>query len=192
MTAPLTCPGCGAAAAPGATTCPYCHAALVQVSCPSCFGALFEGMQFCPHCGTKATRTIEEDKQVIHCPGCREVMQHVAVGATELHECPSCASSWLSTETFVALSVGKEERGAVAAIVGAMPSKTVPAEARIQYHPCPICTKLMNRTNFAHRSGIILDVCRGHGVWFESKELAQVLEFIATGGLDRARATNQE
>jgi Zn-finger nucleic acid-binding protein len=189
MTATLTCPGCGAAAAPDATTCAYCHAALVQVACPSCFGALFQGMQFCPHCGTRASRTVEEDKREARCPGCKTVMQRVQVSTTELHECPSCASSWLSTETFEALSAGREERGAVAAIVGAIPARAAPSAESIHYHPCPVCAKLMNRTNFAHGSGIILDVCRGHGVWFESRELAQVLEFIAGGGLDRARAS---
>jgi hypothetical protein len=41
-------------------------------------------------------------------------------------------------------------------------------------------------------SGIIIDVCKNHGVWFERDELRGVLQFVANGGLDRMRATEAE
>ena len=34
---------------------------------------------------------------------------------------------------------------------------------------------MMNRQNFGRRSGVIIDVCKGHGVWFEPGELSAVL-----------------
>lgn len=45
----------------------------------------------------------------------------------------------------------------------------------------------MNRVNYAKRSGVVLDVCKAHGIWFDKDELRRVLVFIAGGGLDRAR-----
>jgi Zn-finger nucleic acid-binding protein len=45
----------------------------------------------------------------------------------------------------------------------------------------------MNRSNFGMRSGVIIDVCRGHGTWFDRDELRRVIEFIRSGGLDLAR-----
>jgi len=45
----------------------------------------------------------------------------------------------------------------------------------------------MNRTNFAHASGVILDVCKGHGVWLDRGELQRVLDFVGDGGLAVAR-----
>lgn len=45
----------------------------------------------------------------------------------------------------------------------------------------------MNRVNYARRSGVVLDVCRAHGLWFDQDELRRVLAFISGGGLDRAR-----
>ena len=45
----------------------------------------------------------------------------------------------------------------------------------------------MNRVNYARRSGVVLDVCKAHGLWFDQDELRRVLAFIASGGLDRAR-----
>jgi hypothetical protein len=41
-------------------------------------------------------------------------------------------------------------------------------------------------------SGVIIDVCKNHGVWFERDELRGVLQFVGNGGLDRMRATEAE
>ena len=45
----------------------------------------------------------------------------------------------------------------------------------------------MNRMNFARHSGVIVDVCKSHGTWFDRDELREIVEFIVAGGLDAAR-----
>jgi Zn-finger nucleic acid-binding protein len=50
----------------------------------------------------------------------------------------------------------------------------------------------MNRQNFGRRSGVIIDVCKGHGVWFDQRELQSVLAFVDAGGLEQARHAEQE
>jgi Zn-finger nucleic acid-binding protein len=50
----------------------------------------------------------------------------------------------------------------------------------------------MNRVNYAKRSGVVLDVCKDHGIWFDKDELRRVLAFIAGGGLERARELELE
>ena len=45
----------------------------------------------------------------------------------------------------------------------------------------------MNRVNFAHCSGVIVDVCKSHGVWFDRDELSRIVEFIRSGGLEASR-----
>ncbi len=60
------------------------------------------------------------------------------------------------------------------------------------YIPCPDCEKLMNPGNFARRSGIIIDTCKAHGVWFDAGELPQIVEFIRSGGLEKARLRERE
>ena len=57
----------------------------------------------------------------------------------------------------------------------------------VRYVPCPQCGQLMNRVNFARCSGIVVDVCKGHGTWFDRDELREIVEFIRGGGLDLAR-----
>jgi hypothetical protein len=45
----------------------------------------------------------------------------------------------------------------------------------------------MNRTNYGHLSGVVVDVCKEHGLWFDRDKLQGVLKFIEGGGLERGR-----
>ena len=62
-----------------------------------------------------------------------------------------------------------------------------PTDSPVRYRPCAVCGELMNRFNFANCSGVILDSCKPHGVWFDPDELRRIVEFIRGGGLDMAR-----
>lgn len=50
----------------------------------------------------------------------------------------------------------------------------------------------MNRKNFGGASGVIVDVCPLHGMWFEVGELESVLSFVRQGGLARAERLRAE
>jgi Zn-finger nucleic acid-binding protein len=54
----------------------------------------------------------------------------------------------------------------------------------VRYVKCPLCRGIMNRVNFGKRSGVIVDVCKGHGTWFDAGELTRAIEFVAAGGLE--------
>jgi hypothetical protein len=43
----------------------------------------------------------------------------------------------------------------------------------------------MSRTNFGKVSGVVIDVCRPHGAWFDRGELAAIRRFLRAGGLRR-------
>jgi Zn-finger nucleic acid-binding protein len=45
----------------------------------------------------------------------------------------------------------------------------------------------MQRMNFAGASGVVIDICREHGTWFDNKELQQIIDFLRSGGMDRMR-----
>lgn len=45
----------------------------------------------------------------------------------------------------------------------------------------------MNRRNFGGVSGVIIDLCKDHGVWLDNQELNRIVQFIESGGMDRAR-----
>lgn len=50
----------------------------------------------------------------------------------------------------------------------------------------------MHRKNFGGASGVIVDVCTLHGIWFDAGELPNVLSFVERGGLERARKLDEE
>jgi Zn-finger nucleic acid-binding protein len=55
------------------------------------------------------------------------------------------------------------------------------------YRRCPACRKHMNRSNFGHKSGVVIDACKDHGLWFDAQELGTILDWIKRGGEVRAR-----
>lgn len=197
MPATLNCPNCGAAANQTATTCEYCGSGLIAVACRSCFGAMFAGAQFCPHCGTKAEQPRDADQSTLRCPGCGENMRHQQLsGATTIYECGACGSAWLTPETFTKLVADREARGTAAASGAAAGGLGKPKPVRIartatRYVHCPVCDALMNRVNFGDSSGVIVDTCAMHGIWFERQELYAILAFVEQGGLARRRAEVQ-
>jgi Zn-finger nucleic acid-binding protein len=40
----------------------------------------------------------------------------------------------------------------------------------------------MHRRNFGRKSGIIIDSCKAHGIWFDAHELAGILRWVQKGG----------
>ena len=50
------------------------------------------------------------------------------------------------------------------------------------YVKCPVCSKIMNRINFGARSGVVIDRCKGHGIWLDAGELRQLCEWMKAGG----------
>ena len=195
MTGTLTCPSCGASAAPDATRCDYCGSALKTVTCPSCFASMFAGSQYCPHCGAKTAPAVEDGSAPLPCPNCSATMKPVRVGTTSMQQCERCAGSWLTTDVFTALCTDREAQAAVTSVFGAKPDAAPSQQPRlgeVRYRHCAVCKNMMNRVNFGRVSGIVIDLCKGHGVWFDPGELRRVLSFVAAGGLDRMRESEAE
>jgi Zn-finger nucleic acid-binding protein/RNA polymerase subunit RPABC4/transcription elongation factor Spt4 len=184
----LHCPNCGAAVDPDARRCPYCQARLATVSCPSCFALMFDTAAFCPKCGSRRARATG-DRTGARCPGCAKELQQVDVGSTTLMECAACDGVWMAAETFERLCTDRESQ---AAVLHRFPGSKPAGGERVRYRPCVRCGKMMNRVNFGQMSGTVVDVCRGHGTYLDSGELHQIVAFIHSGGLDRARERKLE
>ena len=115
-------------------------------------------------------------------------MQAVAIGSTPVRECERCFGLWVDVQSFEKICADREQQGAVLGAASPAPRGKVHESGRVRYSPCPECTQLMNRINFARCSGVIVDICKGHGSWFDHEELTRIVEFIRAGGLDAARA----
>ncbi len=185
----LHCPQCGAPVSPDGRSCPFCSTVLALVACPSCFAQIFQGSKHCSFCGASTERAELRDAQPLPCPHCQKSLTPVAVGSVAVGECSGCGGLWVDAASFERICAEREQQAVVlgTAFPAAPPRAAAAGPPPERYWPCPGCQRLMNRLNFAHCSGVIVDVCKTHGVWFDPGELQRIVEFIRGGGLERAR-----
>jgi len=153
-----------------------------QHTCKTCGKSFSEKMFRCPFCGADYVREAVNAAPI--CPNCGiETVTHDYRG-NDLDMCPQCNGLWLDRSEFRRLT---SERDVYA-------DETLPSEfhreplpEEVRYLKCPLCNSLMVRRNFKKISGVIIDVCRHHGVWLEAGELQQIRAFVANGGLDELR-----
>jgi Zn-finger nucleic acid-binding protein len=183
--ATLRCPSCGASVAPEAVVCGHCSAALHPIRCSWCFGWTFTEARDCARCGSHA----EAADVKIACPSCREPLSSRSLGSAKLSGCARCAGVWADAASFKTICADRETQSAYLGegSLLAGPPVSDPLSSPIVYRPCAVCGELMNRFNFANCSGVVLDSCKPHGVWFDPDELRRIVEFIRGGGLDMAR-----
>ncbi len=183
----LNCPNCGAAVSSDRPQCEFCKSRLKTMACPSCLGLMFVGAQYCGRCGELMTAIqAVTTENAGDCPRCKVRLDLINAGEALLRECHRCGGMWADADTFGSICTKAEMRSAVLGYIGERRMDREP-QTVIRYVPCPDCGELMNRNNFAKVSGVILDICKEHGVWFDADELPSIIEFIRKGGLDAAR-----
>jgi Zn-finger nucleic acid-binding protein len=114
----------------------------------------------------------------------------MTIADTAMRECERCGGLWIEVSAFAEICADREQQSAVLGAALPAPARKLPLSAeseKISYAPCPQCGQLMNRVNFARCSGVIVDVCRGHGTWFDRDELSGIVQFIRDGGFEHAR-----
>ena len=143
----------------------------------------------CPRCAGDASKHANTDKAP-------ELTAHL-LGETLLDECSTCGGVWLEAVVFEKLIKSRDQQAVLLSGSGpyleleAYSQRTGALEAP-RYLPCPDCGQLMNRKNFADTSGVIVDVCKAHGLWFDRDELGRIIQFVTKGGLDESRRRELE
>jgi len=109
-------------------------------------------------------------------------MEAGAVDREFLERCPSCGGEFCAHEVLRSLLEAHLPKPGTERPY----NRPSPLSDPVRYRKCPSCGELMHRRNFKDSSGIIVDVCTAHGVWFDKGELGMVLEFVNTGAFARA------
>ncbi len=149
--------------------------------CNHCGKGINANLKICPFCGGHIRDKTTDIAPC--CPRCKKPLVSHTQKNEEYELCPDCGGLWLDRVKFLRATresdVYKEE--------GLVNSEYVkkPVLDIVTYVPCVRCGKIMNRKNFARISGVIIDECGNHGVWFDAGELEKIRLFIADGGLER-------
>jgi Zn-finger nucleic acid-binding protein len=183
----LNCPNCGAGTSSEAPQCQFCGSRLATIACASCFGMMFIGSKHCQRCGAPAAVRETVGDSTYKCPRCSIEMQPLQLDSTTVQECERCHGLWLDVRSFKNICASREQQATVLGGASPAPQSIAKDSVAVKYVPCPQCAQLMNRINFARCSGVIVDVCKGHGTWFDREELSRIVEFIRDGGLEAAR-----
>ena len=125
------------------------------------------------------------------CPDCRQQLVARSAGVVGFSECARCGGLFLGQKAFEAVAKDADARQNVRAF-DVIPRKGAEPEPGFHYRPCPVCHKLMNRSNYGGGSGVIVDVCGPHGVFFDRGELTRIVDFLEMGGWDQVRKRKRQ
>ena len=177
----VRCSSCGATREHNASRCDHCgadftvHEQDLQTVCPNCLARVSD-------------HAIAGDQTTLPCPVCGPdcllTSRRVRDSEIQVMECQKCGGFWIGLQALDRL-LDREARQPQSA--PPTPGPPLPLPVRSPYRPCAVCGQLMVRRNFGRSSGVIVDLCGLHGIWFDAQELAHVLRWIRSGNLEAAR-----
>ena len=182
----IVCPGCGGSMAVGSRACPYCGSTVATCRCAACLAWNLAGAMHCQSCGRSLAASVERAgvAPTFPCPRCNSRLCAREYGDLSVEECDPCGGLFLSPATMERLVAARDLPTSLRL---ALPKRELKRETAVRYILCPECGKSMNRQAFGRISGVVVDVCKNHGVWFDGGELAEVIRFVEQGGLERQR-----
>ncbi|MGR9045314.1 MAG: TFIIB-type zinc ribbon-containing protein [Gammaproteobacteria bacterium] len=165
-----------------------------MAQCNSCAAPLPANTHICLYCGTHndVDLTNKYDFVIHHeasnriCPHCNEPLQTVAIsldGKLFIERCEQCFGLFFD--------VNEIERLLESAVTNVFTinrdllvniNKERYRHQKIKYIKCPVCHSYMSRINFGHRSGVVVDRCKTHGIWLDNGEITHLLEWKKAGG----------
>ncbi len=182
------------------------------MKCISCGGNLAGVNPFCPFCGSRQEvdlRSVNKRNlghaEGMNCPRCEGPLEIWSIETAqveahlEVERCAVChgiffnpgeledflhhevvSTVWLDHEKMEALRQTESD------VLGRLGVR------ERHYLPCPTCKEIMNSQNFGRRSGVLVDLCRHHGIWLDGGELQKVSEWWQAGGKHIHQANETE
>lgn len=186
----VQCPACGGSILVGVHACPYCSSTVATRRCSSCLAWNLSQAAHCQACGRALGDGVAEASASGYaCPRCGHPLLAREYAETSVDECDGCGGLFLAPATMDRVVAARDRSPGLRL---ALPKRQAQRETAVRYLHCPVCGKLMNREAFGRISGIVVDVCKVHGVWFDAGELAAAIQFVEKGGLERARKRELE
>ncbi len=95
----------------------------------------------------------------------------------EVDACGSCGGCWLDSGELKQIIDIREKTfnsEEIDLVRGINEQVFREKEEKQKEHSCPKCGQMMNRFNYAATTGILIDKCPEHGIWFDKGELEHV------------------
>jgi len=191
LVAAVRCPGCGGTVDATAQRCQYCQSLVSRRRCPQCGAGLREESRFCDQCGATIDELGPAHAQASErsCPRCQVPLFHDSCAGEPVEACAECLGMWVTHQVVQGMAAGTTRHiarvspSAASSGAAAAPQPAVgPAPGAAAYIPCPSCGQIMNPKNYGGQTGIMIDFCALHGVWFDANELNHMLEAVAREG----------
>ena len=201
----VRCSSCGAPRTGQEAVCRFCsseftvHERDLNTICPGCMARVSGRARFCHHCSTpilpSQAAAAENGARCPACGGERPLSsRRLGRANVALLECVSCGGIWIDKEIFEVMAERARSGGLAEGFGGGTPAAAdpQPGGVSLQYRPCVTCGALMNRLNYGRKSGVIVDICSRHGLWFDLHELDRLLRWIREGGEGRSEKIQKE
>ncbi|MBT5935510.1 zf-TFIIB domain-containing protein [Sulfurimonas sp.] len=167
-----------------------------MAKCTHCSAPLPKSGIICEYCGVRNDIDLRDKKFVNlrphlnrECPICNIKLQTINIGTKLdlfIERCESCYGIFFDPnelEEMLEYSVKGSKN--VDLLKLAQISENPRYIDILTYRKCPVCKKTMQRKNFMKRSGVITDICFEHGIWLDSGELRQIMEWVKVGGMTK-------
>jgi Zn-finger nucleic acid-binding protein len=166
-----------------------------MAKCISCSAPLAPNTNKCLYCGTRNDVDLKNRQHysVTHketsllCPHCEKSLQTIDLeidGSFLVHRCTHCFGLFFDAGKIEVLL--EKSVDSVFSInlqqLDTINQDRFPVEKEVKYIKCPVCLTFMSRNLFGYRSGVIVDRCQSHGIWFDSGEITHLLEWKKAGG----------
>ncbi|MDD2760778.1 MAG: zf-TFIIB domain-containing protein [Methylomonas sp.] len=166
-----------------------------MAQCHSCSAPLPPNTQYCRYCGVRNDIDIRgkhDFRIVTHqsqrmCPECNVAMQTIGLETQppmQIERCEKCFGLFFDpgeVETLLenwvspVFTINREW-------LGNINQDRYQKDKPVKYLECPVCLNMMNRVAFGHRSGVVVDQCKVHGIWLDGGEITHLLEWKKAGG----------
>lgn len=151
----------------------------------------------CPYCDTLNDvdlRRMQENlgKEVAsdrNCPRCGVLMKSVDLGIDGtfyIERCERCLGLFFDPcelEHVLDVSTQPPDKADRERLNTMIEEEYLDERRPVKYVKCPVCHEMMNRKVYGAKSGVIVDICKQHGVWLDGGELAQLVKWANAGGL---------
>jgi hypothetical protein len=109
----------------------------------------------------------------MECPSCSNHLVTLEFADIEVDYCFKCKGIWLDKgeiEHLIRIAGGKDH----------LLKTTTSATTQEKKRKCPVCRKSMEKEFVGKTQKVLLDRCRGHGMWSDAGELKKILALSCT------------